>query len=72
MEPQGLKREGRIIFTAKMFPLQQKVRKQTALPKQMGLVGPSDGESCQEAAGWERPRKHWFNPPMLPPYAAML
>lgn len=72
MEPQGLKLEGRIIFAVKMFASQQKVQKQTALPKQMGLISPSDGESCQEAAGWERPRKHWFNPSVLLWSAGML
>lgn len=72
MEPQGLKQEGRIIFAVKMFPSQQRVRKQTALPKQMGLIGPCNGESCQEAAGWERPCKHWFNPSVLLLFAGML
>lgn len=71
-EPQRLKQEGRIIFTGKTLPSQLRVRKQKALPKQMGLISPSHGESCQEAAGWERPRKHWFNPSVLPPSAGML
>lgn len=69
---QGLKKEERIIFAVKAFPSQQRVGKQMALPKQMGFVSLSTGESCQEAAGWERPCKHWFNPSVLPLPAGML
>lgn len=72
MWPQGLKKEERIIFAVKAFPSQQRVGKQMALPKQMGFVSLSTGESCQEAAGWERPCKHWFNPSVLPLPAGML
>lgn len=70
--PQGLKREERIIFAVKAFSSQQRAGKQMVLPKQMGFVGLSSGKSCQEAAGWERPCKHWFNPSVLPLPAGML